>query len=243
MPHQQQYTKRFQNKQAFTLIELLVVISIIALLIAILLPALAKARESAKAIKCANNLHQMAIGVAIYLHDFNDITFHPFYNEGPPFVLTNVRQWWLGRVLGRYLVSNGNNRTMIGTKKVSDKKAYDCPTNPSAAHGIDYLMNNAMKWKRASEISGSKAFITENHGYLPAPPAEWSIYYNHVGGTSTTSMLFRNVGYWHNPPGDITQYATSDYINTFPSGATNVLHMGGHVSRMKALELQQATKP
>jgi len=53
-------------RRAFTLIELLVVISIIALLIAILLPALGAARESAKRTQCASNLHQISIGYYTY---------------------------------------------------------------------------------------------------------------------------------------------------------------------------------
>ena len=55
----------------FTLIELLVVISIMSLLIAMLMPALSHARESARRAACMSNLHQIAIGLTNYLGDNN----------------------------------------------------------------------------------------------------------------------------------------------------------------------------
>ena len=60
------------RKNAFTLIELLVVISIISLLIAILLPALGKARESANSVKCLANYRQLGVSFHAYAADYND---------------------------------------------------------------------------------------------------------------------------------------------------------------------------
>jgi prepilin-type N-terminal cleavage/methylation domain-containing protein len=76
-------SNRACNRCGFTLIELLVVIAIIAILAAMLLPALARAKESAFRIRCTNNLHQLSVASMLYSGD----------NDGQLPPRTNAYRW------------------------------------------------------------------------------------------------------------------------------------------------------
>src|ERR1700744_1125275 len=72
--------KQTAESGGFTLIELLVVIAIIAILAAMLLPALARAKESSKRVDCKSNMRQMTLGALLYANDYKQ--FFPDHERG-----------------------------------------------------------------------------------------------------------------------------------------------------------------
>jgi prepilin-type N-terminal cleavage/methylation domain-containing protein/prepilin-type processing-associated H-X9-DG protein len=123
-----------RSERGFTLIELLVVIAIIAILASLLLPALSRAKMSAQATACGNNLRQLSLGWQLYADDSDGL----LVNNASTADTRTYRQSWVNNIQDwATSVENTNPAYVLGGKLApyvnNSLGVYKCPADQSVA--------------------------------------------------------------------------------------------------------------
>jgi len=154
------------RRNGFTLIELLVVVAIIALLIAILLPSLAKARSTAKTVTCQTNLRQLGLGIQSFLQDHNDAypTIHGMDYAVPvpiPEADMPTKEWYA--ILQGYSLFQKNG--------ICSEDKLSLLSDPNNTYVRSYIYNDMFAFGRTSTRVGDatkKIIMSERADVAPA---------------------------------------------------------------------------
>ena len=226
------------TRSRFTLIELLVVIAIIAILAAVLLPALARAREMGRRTFCASSLRQLSQGAYQYIAD-SDGWMPPVCEEvnnfGDPLLSSHPGRDVLSLTLG----VSGHARSLYACPSVTRKATW--PEHvPTALSDTTYQPNAAVLGRPAGVLQSPSSLVymqelnchagtlwqspynwTRNHGWPPAP-------------------LFDRVptGDFHTRWHIVGVFSAGEDSSNNHDGGGNLAHMDGHVAYRKYTSLR-----
>ncbi|MFA6101687.1 MAG: prepilin-type N-terminal cleavage/methylation domain-containing protein [Victivallaceae bacterium] len=221
-------------KKRFTLIELLVVIAIIAILASMLLPALSKARETARKSKCANQLKQIGTATSMYLNEFSDYL---------PANASNNDGW------ARLIVASANN---VAPQKilapVNTGETKQAEKMSQALFYCDSAANEVLLWTwspfgdhNLNGTSAAKGLAYNGMQHWDIQPATVPLGPDYLFSkgrsqkTSTLRVALSRIAYLGDVSCSALGFAQSGAPSPFArhQGSVNLLFLDNHVAAMK----------
>jgi len=209
-------------RRGFTLIELLVVISIIALLIAILLPVLGAARKSARTMQCSSNLRQLQIATTAYQIEHQNLLPQPGHDSDLGTDEAQAEVMWFN-ALDSYL----NQQSKQYSRTDTDERNYDAYKQDPI---WESLSENQRKLSRTIKMN-------EYLGDLNGPTVK---FYNPDNFKDTTNTVIYVDGRGYDTPSittgntDVDEFsATEIYVGLRHDDGANVVFADGHVEAIK----------
>lgn len=166
-----------KRKNAFTLIELLVVIAVIALLMAIVMPGLRKAKEYAKKVICQSNQRQIGIAIGSYTVQFG-FDFRTYPSAVGLTADQLKKHWFFENGTGDLPYEDQSNyaRDLMKNEMLPDRKIFFCPGVRNVSHEKNYRYNEALAGNITYYEVSSTEHLMETDSSFTDRPAFWSTY-------------------------------------------------------------------